>query len=145
MDILRHLSNDPPTKVVEPGLPPSLPIPAFSSKSTILAASQVLETTLTYAVTQMAIWVEAADHRESPRQMELDDGGHERDVGEKRRRTSLSVGGRVRRGEIAIELKGLLTRSKPVIDKCRQQLKSESQSIIWMLIGFLEKRVLVDT
>ena len=111
-----------------------------------MAASQLLETTLTYAVTQVAIWVEAADHRESPRQMEFDDGGHEREVGEKRRRTSMGVGGRVRRGEIAVELKTLLMGSKPVIEKARQQLKLENEGgIILLLIAFLEKRVLADT
>jgi nuclear pore complex protein Nup188 len=144
VDILRHLSNDSLSKAVEPGLPPSLPIPAFSAKTTVLAASEVLETTLTYAVTQLAIWVEAAEHRDSPRQMELDDGGLN-EVGEKRRRTSMGVSGLVRREEIAVELKTLLTSSKSVIEKARQQLKSDGQSIIWLLIGFLEKRVLVDT
>lgn len=143
MDVLRHLSNDSLSKAVEPRLPPSLPIAAFSAKTTILAASEVLETTLTYAVTQLAIWVEAAEHRESPRQMEVDDGGHS-EAGEKRRRTSIGVGGRVRREEIAVELKTLLTSSKAVVEKSRQQLKLESQSIIWLLIGFLEKRVFVD-
>ncbi|KAF8467434.1 nucleoporin subcomplex protein binding to Pom34-domain-containing protein [Gautieria morchelliformis] len=143
MDILRHLSNDPLiAAAAKQTLSPLLPLPAFSAKATILAASQVLETTLTYAVTQVAIWVEAADHRESPRQLEFDDGGHEREVGEQRRRTS--IGGRVRRGEIAVDLKTLLTKSKPVIEKARQQLKLESESIILLLIGFLEKRVLVD-
>lgn len=127
-------------------LPPSLPLPAFSAKATILAASQLLETTLTYAVTQIAIWVEAVDHRDSPRQMEFDDGGHEREVGEKRRHPSMSVGGRVRRGEIALELKTLLTGSKPVIEKAQQQLGLRNEgSIIVLLIAFLEKRVLVDT
>jgi nuclear pore complex protein Nup188 len=144
MDILRHLSNDPLTAAtVKQALSPLL-LPAFSAKTTILVASQVLETTLTYAVTQLAIWMEAADHRESPRQLELDDGGHEREVGEQRRRTSMSVGERVRRGEIAVDLKSLLTMSKPVMEKARQQLKLESESIILLLIGFLEKRVLVD-
>jgi nuclear pore complex protein Nup188 len=121
-----------------------LAIPAFSPRATILAASQTLETVLTYAVTQLAIWVEAADQRESPRQMELDEGLHERDVGEKRRRTSVGMGGHVRRGEIAVDLKTLLTRSKPVVEKARQQLKLESEGMVLLLIGFLEKRVLVD-
>lgn len=112
---------------------------------TFLAASQTLETVLTYAVTQLAVWVEAANQRESPRQMELDEGLHEREVGEKRRRTSVGVGGRVRRGEVAVDLRTLLNRSRPVIEKARQQLRLESESLLVLLIRFLEKRVLAES
>ncbi|KAF8589637.1 hypothetical protein K439DRAFT_1404885 [Ramaria rubella] len=143
VDILDHLCGGP--HAILPGSPPSiLSLPSFSSQTTIAAASQVLETVLMYAVTQLAIYVEATQHRESPRPMELEDGGHEREVGEKRRRTSLGVGGRVRRGEIAADLKALLARSKPIIEKAKQRLKVESEDVVVLLLGFLEKRVLVD-
>ena len=129
--------------MASPSSATSLSIPAFSQRATILAASQTLETVLTYAVTQLAIWVEAKDRKGSPRQMEQDVG--ERESGEKRRRTSIGMSGRVRRGEIAVDLKTLLARSKPVVDKAGQQLMLESEGMMSLLIGFLEKRVLADS
>lgn len=100
----------------------------------------MLETVLTYAVTQLALWVEVAEHRESGRVMDLDEG-HEREGGEKRRRTSMGVGGRVRKEEIVEDLKALLTRSRPLIQQVQQQFNMQSQGMVSLLIGFLEKRL----
>lgn len=136
-DILRHLANDSAT-TTSASSAALLSIPAFSRRVTIQAASQTLETVLTYAVTQLAVWLETKDQKGSPRQMELDD---EREVGEKRRRASIGVSGRVRRGEIVVDLKTLLTMSKPVVENARQQLKMESEGMIGLLLGFLERRV----
>lgn len=144
-DILKHFSHDPLSKTDKPSLPLSIALMPFSARSAITAASQVLETVLTYAVTQLAMWVETTGQHEGGRQMDIDESGHEREGDTKRRRASMSIGGRVRKGEIAGDLKVLLTQSKPLIEKAHQQLKLDSQEMVPLLSGFLEKRLVIDT
>ncbi|KIJ57226.1 hypothetical protein M422DRAFT_219126 [Sphaerobolus stellatus SS14] len=145
VDILKHVSATVASSAEKPAvLSSSIPLPSFSARSTAIAASQVLETVLTYAVTQLALWVEIAEHhQEGGRGMDLDEG-HEREGGEKRRRTSMGVGGRVRKEEMVEDLKSLLSTSRPVIEKAQQQLKLDSQGIVLLLIGFLEKRLALE-
>ncbi|KAF8520761.1 nucleoporin subcomplex protein binding to Pom34-domain-containing protein [Hysterangium stoloniferum] len=144
VDMLKYLADDPAmAKTTAATLPSSIALPSFSPRQTIFAASQLLETVLTYAVTQLAICLEGPDNRESPR-MEMDEVGYDRIANENRRRTSIGVNGRVRRDELVVDLKALLTRSRPVVEKARQQLKMESRGMVSLLVGFLEKRELVD-
>lgn len=142
VDVLKHLGSTPPASDEKPAIPSNLPLVPFSPKMTISAALQLLETTLVYGITQMAVCVVgSSDQHESSRQMEMDDGSHERDMNEKRRRPSAGVTNLARIEEAIVDLKGLLSKAKPVMDKAAEQLRLERYSLIGSLSNFLEKKV----
>lgn len=113
----------------------------FSSKMSISAALQLLETTLVYGITQMALWVIGSEQHDNSRQMEMDDASHERDVNDKRRRTSVGVTNLARIEESTADLKALLTKAKPIMEKAAEQLHLERQSLVSSLTNFLERKI----
>lgn len=107
----------------------------------ISAALQLLETTLVYGITQMALWVIGSEQHDNSRQMEMDDASHERDVNDKRRRTSVGVTNLARIEESTADLKALLTKAKPIMEKAAEQLHLERQSLVSSLTNFLERKI----
>ena len=160
LDVLRDLVNRPAGQSI---LPVGM-IPMRSNdlgldiRQGVLTARRSLEMALTYAVTQLAMWLLKPDFEPSATvsgggdSMTLD-GEDERMDGKEHRshaRPSASLAERVRRGmtgELAADLQALITKAKPIIEKSDGVLdpsgKGKGVDLTDVLGKFLLERVIV--
>ncbi|KAK2459938.1 hypothetical protein APHAL10511_008023 [Amanita phalloides] len=157
IDVLRDLVNRPAGQSIVPvgTVPPRSSDTGLDVRQGVLTARRNLETMLTYAVTQLAMWLLKPDFEpivSSGESMALDGGVEdERIEGKEHRlhaRPSASLAERVRRGmtgEIAADLQALITKAKPIIEKSDGALdpsgKVKSVDLTDVLAKFLQERM----
>ncbi|KAF8632804.1 hypothetical protein AX15_001669 [Amanita polypyramis BW_CC] len=160
LDVLRDLVNRPARQSILPAgtIPTRLSDPGLDVRQGVLTARRNLETVLTYAVTQLIMWLVKPDFEPSSDSMTLD-GEDERMDGKEQNqhqqhrshgRSSASLAERVRRGmtgEVAADLQALITKAKPIIEKSDDVLDSggnaKSVDLTDVLGKFLQERVVV--
>ncbi|KAF8338481.1 hypothetical protein F5887DRAFT_1238173 [Amanita rubescens] len=126
-DVLRDLVNRPAGQSILP-------------MEGVLTARRNLETVLTYAVTQLAMWLLKPDFESSTmhgsESMTVDGGADDEKMDGKEHRSharpsSTSLAERVRRGmtgEIAADLQALITKAKPIIEKSERLLSMHNHA-----------------
>lgn len=112
-----------------------------------------LEGVLTYAVTQLAMWLSKPDFDAPSADMETDEQSmdvQKTDLSKDRRapRSSMALGERMRRGmtgEMAADIQSLLNKAKPVITKSDSILGIGWTDITPILSTFLQDRIISAT
>lgn len=162
LDILRLLIDRPPGQAITPmaakattGYEKPLDV-----REAVSATKQTLETVLTYALTQMAMWLSKPefdaksggfggadmDTDEPPQEQK----GLESLSGKERRgqrRATVSMADRLRRGmtgEMATDLQTLLEKTKPVIEKGQKLVGGDDVDIMDILSHFLKEHILAS-
>ena len=108
---------------------------------------------LTYAVTQLAMWLLKPDFDSSTESMTVDGIAEDEKMDGKEHRSharpSASLAERVRRGmtgEIAADLQALITKAKPIIEKSESTLdpngKGKCVNLTDVLGRFLQERII---
>ena len=162
LDILRLLIDRPPGQTITPaaakvttGYEKPLDV-----REAVSATKQTLETVLTYAVTQMAMWLskpefDAKSGGVGSVDMDMDEplqeqkgleilGGKER---RGQRRATVSMADRLRRGmtgEMATDLQTLLEKAKPVVEKGQKLVGGDDVDIMGILSHFLKDHILAS-
>ena len=161
LDVLRDLVNRPAGQSILPieAMPTRSSDPELDVRQGVLTARRSLETVLTYAVTQLAMWLLKPDFESSTihgsESMTADWGADDEKTDGKEHRSharpSTSLAERVRRGmtgEIAADLQALITKAKPIIEKSDSSLdpsgKAKGVNLTDVLGRFLQERVIVD-
>lgn len=150
LDVLRDLVNRPAGQAIVPPSSSTQEKP-LDVKQGVLTTRRNLENVCLYAITQLAMWITKPDF-DAGGDIDVDepaenqnlrgDGGKERD----RRRTSVSIGERLRRGmtgEMNTDLQSLLQRAKPVIEKSQKLVGSEigGVDLTQVLMKFLDDHI----
>jgi nuclear pore complex protein Nup188 len=132
--------------------------PALDVRQGVKTARRNLETVLTYAITQLTMWLLKPDFEPSVipggDAMALDGGlEDERMDGKEHRshgRAQSSLAERVRRGmtgEIAADLQTLITKAKPILEKSDKMLGESGDgagaNLMDVLWKFLQERVII--
>ncbi len=132
--------------------------PGLDVRQGVLTARRNLETVLTYAVTQLAMWLLKPDFESSTihgsESMTVDGGADDEKMDGKEHRSharaSTSLAERVRRGmtgEIAADLQALITKAKPIIEKSDSSLdpsgKAKGVNLTDVLGRFLQERIMI--
>ncbi|KIL58978.1 hypothetical protein M378DRAFT_85691 [Amanita muscaria Koide BX008] len=159
LDVLRDLVNRPAGQSILPvgALPTRTTDPGLDVEKGVYTARRNLETALTYAVTQLAMWLRKPDFEPST----ISGGGGEgmdgvaedermdgKDLHRSHSRTT-SLAERVRRGmtgEIATDLQTLITKAKPILEKAdvmSNVQEGRSVDLMDVLSKFLQERVMI--
>ncbi|KAH9942601.1 nucleoporin subcomplex protein binding to Pom34-domain-containing protein [Amylocystis lapponica] len=152
LDILRHLTERPPTQALTrtSGSEKILDV-----RDSARVTRRNLEAALLYAITQLAMWLSKPEFDASSNERENDDmvtDNHspeplkERRVA--RRRTSMTLAERLRRGmtgEMAADLQSLLGKARPVIAKSDTVLGSNDVDLTQVLSHFVSERISVPS
>ena len=162
LDILRLLIDRPPGQAITPMAPKATtgyekPLDVLEA---VLATKQTLETVLTYALTQMAMWLskpefDAKSGGFGSADMDTDEPlpeqkGLESLSGKERRgqrRATVSMADRLRRGmtgEMATDLQTLLEKTKPIIEKGQKLVGGDDVDIMGILSHFLKEHILAS-
>lgn len=161
LDILRDLVNHTPsqsmTTLTVKTVPSTEPLDVRQS---VITARRNLEGILTYAVTQLVMWLSKPEFEPpvtNEIEIEADSGVASMDVTGRpdhsllkdRTRTpsarAMTMAERLRRGmtsEMASDLKELLSKSKPIVAKSTAIVGGGSTDIIQVLINFLQDHVI---
>lgn len=162
LDILRLLIDRPPGQTITPvaakattGYEKPLDV-----REAVSATKQTLETVLTYAVTQMAMWLskpefDAKSGGTGGADMDTDEPQPEQKAleslsGKERRgqrRATVSMADRLRRGmtgEMATDLQTLLEKTKPVMEKGQKLVGGDDVDIMGALLHFLKEHIIAS-
>jgi nuclear pore complex protein Nup188 len=163
LDILRLLINRPPGQTITPvaakattGYEKPLDV-----REAVSATKQTLETVLTYALTQMVMWLSKPEFDAKSgggignADMDMDEPlpeqkGLESLSGKERRgqrRATVSMADRLRRGmtgEMATDLQTLLDKAKPVMEQGQKLVGGDDVDIMSILSYFLKEHVLAS-
>lgn len=162
LDILRLLIDRPPGQTITPvaakvttGYEKPLDV-----REAVSATKQTLETVLTYALTQMAMWLSKPEFDAKAggfggADMDTDEPlpeqkGLESLSGKERRgqrRATVSMADRLKRGmtgEMATDLQTLLEKTKPVIEKSQRLVGGDDIDIMGILSHFLKEHILAS-
>ena len=160
MDILRLLIDRPPGQTITPAAAKATTgyEKPLDVQEAVSATKQTLETVLTYALTQMAMWLskpefDAKSGGVGSADMDMDEPqpeqkGLESLSGKERRgqrRATVSMADRLRRGmtgEMAADLQTLLEKTKPVIEKGQDLVGGDDVDIVDILSRFLKEHIL---
>lgn len=162
LDILRLLIDRPPGQTITPAAAKATTgyEKPLDVQEAVSATKQTLETVLTYAVTQMAMWLSKPEFDAKsggvgiadmdtdeplPEQKSLESlSGKER---RGQRRATVSMADRLRRGmtgEMATDLQTLLEKTKPVMEKAQKLVGGDDVDIMDILSHFLKEHVLAS-
>lgn len=159
LDVLRDLVNRPSGQSILPmtAVPTRSSEPGLDVRQGVLTSRRNLETMLTYAVTQLAMWLLKPDFESSTipgsESMTIDGIAEDEKMDGKEHRSharpSASLAERVRRGmtgEIAADLQALITKAKPIIEKSESTLdpsgKGKNVNLTDVLGRFLQERII---
>ncbi|KAL0577277.1 hypothetical protein V5O48_004705 [Marasmius crinis-equi] len=150
LDMLRNLSNLPAGQSI---IPVNRAGAQLSVKQGVTVTRRNLEGVLTYAVTQLVMWLSKPDLDVTSADMETDETSMDLQKSEapkERRgaRPSITLGDRMRRGmtgEMAADVQSLLNKAKPVITKSDSILGAGWVDITLILSTFLQERVIAPT
>jgi len=162
LDILRLLIDRPPGQTITPAAAKATTgyEKPLDVREAVSATKQTLEAVLTYAVTQMTMWLSKPEfdaksgavgsvdmdvEEPLPEQKGLESlSGKER---RSQRRATVSMADRLRRGmtgEMATDLQTLLEKTKPVMEKAQKVVGGDDVEIMGVLSHFLKEHVLAS-
>lgn len=160
LDVLRDLVNRPPNQSITTTAFPTIPVTEpLDVRRSVITARRNLEGILTYAATQLVMWLSKPEFEPSTSpdmDIEVDSSVLAMDVG--RPDTSLkerargpartaqpvAMAERLRRGmtsEMASDLKALLNKAKPIVAKSVAIVGKESVDIMQVLVNFLQDHI----
>ncbi|XP_006461023.1 hypothetical protein AGABI2DRAFT_221404 [Agaricus bisporus var. bisporus H97] len=161
LDLLRDLVNRPPNQSITTLAAKTAPsAEPLDVRQSVITARRNLEGILTYAVTQLVMWLSKPEFGPSATnemEIETDSSVTSMDVTVRadtsllkdRTRTpsarAMTMAERLRRGmtsEMASDLKELLTKSKPIVAKSATIVGQDATDIIQVLINFLQDHVI---
>lgn len=161
LDVLRDLVNRPPAQSITTVFVQTTPsAEPLDVRRSVITARRNLEGILTYAVTQLVMWLSKPEFEPSTTteaEIELDSNAMAMDATgrpdassfkERTRgtsaRTPLTMAERLRRGmtsEMASDLKELLNKTKPIFAKSVTIVGKDSTDIVQVLINFLQDHI----
>ncbi|KAL0066596.1 hypothetical protein AAF712_006400 [Marasmius tenuissimus] len=149
LDMLRNLSSLPPGQSI---LPANIKTSTqLDVKQGVTVTRRNLEGVLTYAVTQLVMWLSKPDLDAGSADMDTDEADAQKSEASKERRAarpSLTLGDRMRRGmtgEMAADVQSLINKAKPVVTKSDTILGAGWIDITPILSTFLQERVIAPT
>ncbi|ESK96206.1 hypothetical protein Moror_7196 [Moniliophthora roreri MCA 2997] len=153
LDVLRNLCNLPAGQSMIQAQSMAENKSTLDVRQGVMVTRGHLEGVLTYAVTQLAMWLSKPDFDAPSADMETDEQSmdvQKTDLSKDRRapRSSMALGERMRRGmtgEMAADIQSLLNKAKPVITKSDSILGIGWTDITPILSTFLQDRIISAT